>query len=408
MNANRFLEILTINFRLCILEITSSLSRTAITTLGLFLGVASLLVNLAFVRGMNDDLRTNMEQIGGLNILTVRQIEAETPQEQKRFQRSPGLSFDQLDSVSSDLPYVSTVLRSHEIGWNRFNGAGNRSHGFVIACGPQYFPIFNYSVAEGRLLDEDDMRNNRPVCIIGKRIAERLFPGMDPIGQRITIRRTYSLTVVGILDSKSVRSRRDIECCIPFPLYASRFRNADRNLESASIVLTSSDSAEKARSILYQRIKAKHRGVEDFDIELSVDKIKEMRAASMAMKIVLLSIALISLLVGGISIMNIMFATIGDRIREIGIRKALGAKRYDLFIQFILEAILVCFFGGIPGMALGASVIFAPEDFFPYIPRLTTTDFTVAFIFLIVSGILSGLFPALRAANMQPVEALRY
>ncbi len=408
MSALRFFGILAVNFRLCILEITSSLSRTAITTLGLFLGVASLLVNLAFVRGMNDDLRSNMEQIGGLNILTVRQVEAETPQEQKLFQRSPGIGFDALDSVCSGLPYIQTVLRSHELGWQRFSGAGNRSHGYVIACDPLYFSIFNYTVGNGRLLNEEDMRNNAPVCIIGSRLAERLFPGQDPIGSRLTIRRTYTLTVVGLFDSKSIRSRRDIECCIPFPLYASRFENADRNLESASIVLTTSDSAETAKNTLFQSIKADHRGVEDFTIELSADKIKEMRNASMAMKIVLLSIAFISLLVGGISIMNIMFATIGDRIREIGIRKALGARRYDLFIQFILEALLVCCFGGLPGMLLGALVVFAPEGMFPYAPRLTSADFTVAFGFLIVSGLLSGLFPALRAASMQPVEALQY
>ncbi len=230
MSALRFFGILAVNFRLCILEITSSLSRTAITTLGLFLGVASLLVNLAFVRGMNDDLRSNMEQIGGLNILTVRQVEAETPQEQKLFQRSPGIGFDALDSVCSGLPYIQTVLRSHELGWQRFSGAGNRSHGYVIACDPLYFSIFNYTVGNGRLLNEEDMRNNAPVCIIGSRLAERLFPGQDPIGSRLTIRRTYTLTVVGLFDSKSIRSRRDIECCIPFPLYASRFENADRNL----------------------------------------------------------------------------------------------------------------------------------------------------------------------------------
>lgn len=408
MKIRRFFEIVAVNFRLCIIEITSSLSRTAITTLGLFLAVASLLVNLAFVRGMDDDLRANMEQIGGLNILTVRQIEAETPQEQKQFQRSPGLSFDALDSACSDLSYIKTVMRSHELGWNRLNGAGKHSHGFIIACDPLYFSMFNYTIDKGRLLNEDDMRDNRPVCVIGKRVAERLFPGIDPIGQRIIIRRTYAVTVVGLLDSKSVRSRRDIECCIPFPLFASRFENATRKLESVSIILKNSDVAEEARAALFQRIKAQHRSVEDFAIELSAEKIKEMRAASMAMKIVLLSIAFISLMVGGISIMNIMFATIGDRIREIGIRKALGAKRYDLFIQFILEATLVCFFGGIPGMGLGAVVLFIPEGMFPYVPRLTAADFTIAFGFLIVSGLLSGLFPALRAANMQPVEALQY
>jgi ABC-type lipoprotein release transport system permease subunit len=408
MNPADFLGIVAVNFRLCIIEITSSISRTVITTLGLFLGVVSLLVNLAFVRGMDDDLRANMEQIGGLNILTVRQVEAETPREQKRFQRSPGLGFDELDSICADLPYVATVIRSHELGYEHLSGSGNRSYGYVIACDSSFFPTFNYTVAQGRLFTENDLRNRSPVCVIGSRVAERLFPGTNPIGRRITLHRTYSLTVVGLFESKSVRSRRDIECCIPFPLYASRFRNSERNLESVSIVLTSSDAAEQARGTLSQRIKAAHRGVEDFTVELSADKIREMRNASMAMKIVLLSIAFISLLVGGISIMNIMFATIGDRIREIGIRKALGARRYDLFIQFLLEALLVCCFGGLPGMVLGALIVFIPEGVFPYDPRLTSADFTVAFGFLIISGILSGLFPALRAASMQPVEALRY
>jgi putative ABC transport system permease protein len=205
-----------------------------------------------------------------------------------------------------------------------------------------------------------------------------------------------------------VRSRRDVECCIPFSSYASRFENADKHLESLSIALASSDYVEQARTELSQRFTKEHRGVQDFDIETSADKIGEMRAASLSLKLVLWCIAAITLLVGGISIMNIMFATIGDRIREIGIRKALGARRYDLFTQFILEAVLVCFFGGIPGMAVGTAIVFLPPGIFPYLPRLTADDFTIAFGFTLIAGLLSGLFPALRAAKMQPVEALRY
>jgi putative ABC transport system permease protein len=408
MNITHYFRIIAVNFRLCIIEITSSLSRTIITTLGLFLGVASLLLNLAFVRGMDDDLRANMERAGGLNIITVRKEKPATSQEQLQFQRSPGLSFDELDEITSVIPEIKTVLRSNEIGWNLVTGTGKRSGGYIIACDSIYFPTYNYGIERGRFFSSEEVQTRKSVCLIGKRLADELFPGTDPIGKTITIRKTYTLTVVGLLAPKGLRSRRDYECCIPFSLYASRIANAEQNLDNVSIVLHSSDDADKLHSILFQKIKARHRGVEDFTIELSATKIKEMRAASMAMKIVLLTIAAISLLVGGISIMNIMFATIGDRVREIGIRKALGAKRHDLFIQFILEAILVCCFGGFPGMAIGVLIIYAPAGAFPYIPRLTSNDFTVAFGFLVVSGLLSGLFPALRAANMQPVEALRY
>jgi ABC-type antimicrobial peptide transport system permease subunit len=407
MKASRFLEMLSVNFRLCLLEISSAPGRTFITTLGLFLGVAALLINLAFVRGMDDDLRANMEQIGGLNILTIRKIDPTTPQERKDFQRSPGLSFASAETAVRGLSYVKTVVRSRELGWQHFSGLGNNTWGFLIAADPSFFPLYNYEIKKGRLLTHDDIRNQTDVCIIGERLAERLSLGNNPIGKRITVR-SIPLTIAGVLGSGSIRTRRDVECCIPFSIYASRFENADKNLASVSIALTASDRVEQARTELTQRFIAEHRGVKDFDIEANADKIREMRSASMAMKIVLWCIASISLLVGGISIMNIMFATIGDRIREIGIRKALGARRYDLFTQFMLEAILVCFFGGIPGMALGAAVVLAPPGLFPYIPRLTLVDFAIAFGFTLAAGLLSGLFPALRAANMQPVEALRY
>jgi ABC-type antimicrobial peptide transport system permease subunit len=407
MKPLRFIGIVTINFRLCILEITSAPGRTAITTLGLFLGVASFLVNLAFVRGMDDDLRANMEEIGGLNIVTVRRIDPKTPLEQKDFQRSPGLSFASAEEAVGDISYFKSIIRSRELDWQPFSGLGNHAWGYLIAVNPSYFPTFNYKIGEGRLFTDEDMRLRNDVCIIGKRLAQRLFPGVDPIGKKVHLR-SFTMTVVGVLYSEGIHSRRDGECLIPFPLYAAHFENADKNLESISFILTASDKVEQARGDLTQRFISAHRGIKDFDIETSADKIKDMRAASVAMKMVLYCIAVISLLVGGVSIMNIMFATIGDRIREIGIRKALGARRQDVFIQFILEAILVCFFGGLPGMALGAAVILAPHGFFPYMPRLTVPDFSIAFGFTLIAGILSGLFPALRAANMQPVKALRY
>jgi putative ABC transport system permease protein len=120
------------------------------------------------------------------------------------------------------------------------------------------------------------------------------------------------------------------------------------------------------------------------------------------------TIAVITLLVGGISIMNIMFATIGDRIREIGIRKALGAKSSDVFMQFLIEAVTLCMVGGFPGLLLGTSVTLLPEGVFPFIPRLAAIDYTIAVIFTILAGVCSGMVPAMRAADMEPVDALRY
>lgn len=408
MKSTRLKTIFLVNLKLCILEIYTNRTRTIITTLGIFLGVAALLANLAFVRGMDDDLKENMERIGGLNIITVRTVEPVTREEKLKFQFSPGLSVAEAEDLVRDVPYLKAVLQSKDLSWNRMTAKGKRSWGKLIAISREYLDAYNYSVSRGRDFTEEDIMKRRPVCIIGKRLSKRLFgEGVNPIGETLLIR-NIPLTVIGIIHTENVRNERASECLFPFSVYAQRFSNAGRHLSEISLLLTDSDYVKQAQRELTHKYLAKHRGVKDFEIEASIDKLKEMEMAAKGMKIILWSIAAISLIVGGISIMNIMFATIGDRIREIGIRKALGAQRHDIFTQFMIEAILVCFVGGIPGMILGALVTVVPPGFFPYIPRLAVLDYSIAFGFTVFAGIFSGLFPALRAANMQPVEALHY
>jgi putative ABC transport system permease protein len=151
-----------------------------------------------------------------------------------------------------------------------------------------------------------------------------------------------------------------------------------------------------------------HRGVVDFSVETNVEKLKDMEATNAGIQVVLAAIALISLCVGSISIMNTMFGTIGDRIREIGLRKALGARRRDLFTQFLIEAVLLSAVGGVPGILLGAAFTLFPAGTFPFEPALTALDYTITILFIVVAGLSSGVFPALKAANMEPVDALRY
>lgn len=408
MRLSRWRAVLTVSLKLCLLEVYTNRSRSFITSLGIFLGVAALLFNLAFVRGMDDDLRSGMEKVGGLNVITLQAAEPVTPDEKTLFQRSPGLSIAEAEQLVEEFSYVNSTIRRKDLNWKRFHAAGKRSHGKLTAVGTEYLEVYNYQVSHGRTLSEEDMTKRKHVCLIGSRLAERLFEGSGKaLGKSLQVRGIL-LQVVGIIHSSTHRDRRAMECLFPFSTYATRFREATRGLSEVSLLLSSSVYVEQARNELSRRVQSLHRGVKDFEVEASLDKIREMQTASQGMKIILWSVAVISLVVGGISIMNIMFATIGDRIREIGVRKALGARRVDLFMQFLIEAVLVCFVGGIPGMIVGSSVTMMREGLLPYMPRLTVEDYAVAFSFTVIAGLLSGLFPAMRAARMQPVEALRY
>jgi ABC-type antimicrobial peptide transport system permease subunit len=408
MRLSRMRTVLSVNLKLCLLEIVTNRARSFITSLGIFLGVASLLVNLAFVRAMDADVQANLDRIGGLSIITVERVRPETREERMAFQRSPGLTIEELERIAPEFSSIEAVLKYRGLRWKRMTAEGNVSGGFPIALDDRAFQAYNYEIAAGRGLVAADMRQRAPVCVIGKRVAKRLFG--DParaVGKTLTVE-SIPLTVVGIINTSTEYNRRAMECLFPFSVYKEKIIGARRTVGEVKILLRDPSLAEQARRELTWRLAAAHRGVADFEIEINQDRIKEMRAASRGMQILLWSIALISLIVGGISIMNIMFATIGDRIREIGIRKALGAQKSDIFTKFIIEAVLVCFVGGIPGIALGMAITLVPRGVFPFNPTLSPVEYGVAILFTALAGFCSGLFPALKAANMKPVEALQY
>ncbi len=407
MKAASLWELLTVNVNICFAELTSNIGRTVITSLGIFLGVASLLVNVAFIRAMDSDIKRNLEEMGGLKIVTISQKDPVTSTEKREFQRSPGLTMEDLDSLSSRYSFIKSVLPQNEFR-ARLRSRANTFWAPAMAVSPAHLRVYNYQLESGSSFTSDHHVRKEAVCIIGKQAAERLLGRRaNPLNQTISVN-GKPFTIIGVIHTEDNFSYRSRQILIPYSSYTYHFRKVSGKLKSVALEITSSDKVQLATSQLHFAMMSMHRGINDMEVSANYVQIEEMRTAAMGMKILLGSIALISLLVGGISIMNIMFATIGDRIREIGIRKAIGAQGSDIFTQFIIETITLSLIGGVPGMVLGTVITFLPPDLLPIHPVLSGADYLLAGGFTVCTGILSGLFPALKAAGMQPVEALRY
>lgn len=408
MTLSRLGTILSVNFKLCLLEIVSNKTRSIISSLGIFLGTASLLVNMTFLRGMQGDIAKTMDRIGGLTLVTLKNADPQNDEERRVFGRTGGLKLSEAILLKDQIPHIASVLPQKELGWFHMKAGGKETGSRVTAVGPDHMATYDYQVSSGTPLTADNFNRHEKAAVIGSTIAHDLFGDEDSaVGQRFTFN-NFNFTVDGVIYTKDKFDRRSRECLIPFSTYQALFAGSTMRMDQIALKIDQVENVAATRQAIEMKILALHRGVPDAQLEVNQDKIKEMETASLGMRILLAAIAFISLSVGSISIMNIMFGTIGDRIREIGLRKALGAQRIDLFTQFLIEAVLISFVGGLPGIVVGAMVTLLPDGTFPFTPSLAMQDYLVAAGFIIVAGVASGVFPALKASGMEPIDALRY
>ncbi len=403
----RFLQNIITGIAMCLLELSTNIRRTLLTTLGIFFGVTSLLINLAFARAIKDDVETSMVQVGGLDILTIRAIKPDNQEEKLAFRRSPGLTHKTLETIAKDLPAIKGVLKSSRDRWRKLYTDNTSKWGRTKGIEHSYFSAFQYKLAEGRYFTQGEEQNGSAVALIGPEIAERLFGSSEAALEEVILSPGgHRFVVKGVLDAP-FSSERSNELFFPYGYYQKKFQRVGEKSDEVQVQIENPKEVRAVQRLLRQKVLAAHRGVEDFEIEASLDKMKEMEQASMALDILLQVIAFITLLIGGVTIMNIMFATIGNRLREIGVRKAMGARSGDIFLQFIIEALTISLVGAFPGILIGSLVTFAPEGVFPFTPRLTLQDYLLALSFTMGMGLISGLFPAFKAARMEVVEALR-
>lgn len=398
---SRFLKVA---LPLTIKEITSNKLRSFITSFGIFLGVASMLAMVSVMRGMNENVSDFSNKSGGSKTIKVNSIKAESLEEEISFSRSPGLTILDAEMTLKNVEDLSHIVSYIPIGWKPIRSSGLEKWANMNAIGPKYFSSFNVKISDGRDFVNDDFLKEKKVCTIGMMIKKRLLKD-KPWKDKFINYNGVNLKIIGLTGE----TRRDWDSWrvfFPVQIYWSYVNAKNENVSELTFVAKHQAKIKPIVSKIHNYIKARHRGIEDFEVIAAMDLIEQEQKNSNIIKLITGIIAGISLIVGAIGITNIMLAAIGDRIREIGVLKALGAKNKDIFFQFLSESLLLSLIGGVLGSIVGSVLTFLPKDSLPWVPSLLVSDYILAVIIAGLMGVFAGLFPAIYAAKKSPIEAL--
>jgi putative ABC transport system permease protein len=391
--------------------------RSFLTTLGVIFGVTAVVSMLSIGEGAK---RAAVEQIKllGTNNIRIRRLDL-TPQQEADAERlqSDGLSYRDGEIIRTNLPHLDGVcpLRFLDVEVTR---GGRQTSGRVIGTDVDYAEVTNFKPAEGRFLAAMDEREAKQVCVIGADVEHELFGQGNAINRRIRIEDSW-FTVVGVMQQKRVRKGgtnviavRDInkDIYIPIGTALKRFTDADApdRVDEIAVRVADEDQVMPMADVLKRLLSRTHHTAKDYEIVIPAELLAQSQRTQRLFNVVMGSIAAISLLVGGIGIMNIMLASVTERTREIGIRRAVGASRSDVLSQFLNETVLVSVAGGLIGIALGVIMAKAINLFAGWETVISLAGVVVAFGISAGVGIVFGLYPARKAAELDPIDALRY
>ncbi len=397
--------------------------RAALTTLGVLFGVSSVVAMLAIGEGGSYEAQEQIKALGSNNILLRTIAPPETVGESSPWQAQRyGLTYRDAEAIGSALHSVERVVQVRETA-THIAGEEKPVPGLVLGTTPEFLDVVRLHVAEGRWLTPLDMERQANVAVLGATAAKLYFPLADPIGATITAEDTR-FVVVGVLDylgrvGDGFGPSLDEGVYVPLSTSRSWFGDLTvrrtsgsfqvKHVELAQLIVRVRtpelviDTARVIREMLAEQHKEK-----DWVDKVPLELLRQAQAQQRIWSIVLASIAGISLLVGGIGIMNVMLATVTERTREIGIRRALGAKKRHIVSQFLVETLLLSCGGGVLGVGLGLAIPRAVEQLASLKTLVLVQHPIMAFSISAVVGIVFGLYPAWRAANMDPVEALRH
>jgi putative ABC transport system permease protein len=401
--------------------------RSSLTTLGVLFGVSSVIAMLAIGEGASEEAQEQIRRLGSQNVILRSVKPPDEPSSGKETTRvlSYGLTVADLERVRETFPAVRRAVPLRQLQQEVRLGA-RALNPRVLATLPEYVDVTGRIIEEGRFFTAQDDKNVSNVCVLGYEVAHYLSPFESVLDKRVKIGSDY-FTCIGVmlprvpLGSNPPQPGADVTGEVFLPLETGRkwfgdmqvrIRSGSRDMEEVQLheVIVDVDSAEHvplvaaaAREMLAQQHKQ-----QDYEVVVPLELLLNAERTKHIFNIVLGSIAGISLLVGGIGIMNVMLATVTERTREIGIRRALGAKRRHIIAQFLVETVVLSVGGGILGILLGLSIPLAVEHFAKMRTIVTPSAPLIAFGISAAIGVIFGLYPAWRAANMDPVEALRH
>ncbi len=397
-------------------SLRANLLRSILTSLGIIIGVAAVIMMVAIGAGAERRIQNLIQSMGSNLVMVYPGVLS------RRGVRSASgslFSLKEKDAAAIAQEVPSVDVAAPLINQSKQLVFGNSNWNAVVyGTSPGYFVAHNWRIAAGRAFDQTDMTSGQKVAVIGGTVAEKLFEGRNPVGQRMRIGRV-PFRVIGILARKGTAPwGSDLDDIVVIPMSAARSRVlggpfAQRGaVMSISIRVVEPDRIGEAISDITALLRQRHRlrpGVADDFRVRNISAILEARAqSSRTMTVLLASVAAISLIVGGIGIMNIMLVSVTERTREIGLRMATGAKGRDIMFQFLIESVVLSAIGGVVGIALGivGSEILASSAGWPTI--IDPEAIVIAVLFTAVIGIFFGLYPARKASRLDPIDALRF
>ena len=394
--------------------------RSLLTMLGMIFGVAAVVSMMSIGAGARQQVMAFIEQLGVRNILIEARESVSWDDLQKVRKLSPGLSFQDYRVINANVTGIVESTPRKRFVPSKMIPKPQRDMPTVYGVQPNYLRIAGLGVVSGRFFDQDETNRSAPVAVVGQAARQNLFGYEDPIGKFVKVNEQWFrvIGVVGPMLSASTPIEgvptQDLNNLIYVPLYAAVNRLEDvrsdmkDEIDGIYLQLKTADDTTETSEVVRSILNASHREAGDFQVIVPAELLAEQRRTQRIFDIVMVAIASISLLVGGIGIMNIMLASILERTREIGVRRAIGARQRDIVRQFLVEAVLISFSGGLIGIVVGFVLSRAIAMLAGWSTIMTFSSIALAFVFSVSVGLLFGIYPARKAARLDPVEAIRY